>query len=121
MTGKKQPKRNWFIVKLLSILFILPLFTLGQDKIKFIASGLTCSMCSKSVHQSLSKDKSILKINPNLQTQEWNLEYLKNEFKLETLKKRVEDAGFSLERAWLNGALVYEKKKKWSLKRIFVI
>jgi len=102
----------YIIKKLLSILFILPLFTLGQDKIKFIASGLTCSMCSKSVHQSLSKDKSILKINPNLQTQEWNLEYPKNEFKLETLKKRVEDAGFSVSKVWLNDKLIFTNKKK---------
>lgn len=98
--------------KILFILLFLPLFTLGQDKVKFIASGLTCSMCSKAVHGSLSTDKSILKIDPNLQTQEWNLEYPKGEFKLEALKKKVQDAGFDITRVWLNGELIFDSKKK---------
>jgi copper chaperone CopZ len=98
--------------KIILILLLTPLFTLGQDKVKFIASGLTCSMCSKAVHGSLSSDKSILKIDPNLQTQEWNLEYPKGEFKIESLKKRVEDAGFSLAKVWLNNELIFDSKKK---------
>lgn len=98
--------------KILFILLFLPLFTLGQDKVKFIASGLTCSMCSKAVHGSLSTDKSILKIDPNLQTQEWNLEYPKGQFKLEALKKKVQDAGFDITRVWLNGELIFDSKKK---------
>lgn len=98
--------------KIILILLLLPLFTLGQDKVKFIASGLTCSLCSKAVYGSLSTDKSILKIDPNLQTQEWNLEYPKGEFKLESLNKRVEDAGFSLAKVWLNNELIFDSKKK---------
>lgn len=98
--------------KLLFTLLLLPLFTLGQDKVKFVASGLTCSMCSKAVHSSLSNDKSILKIDPNLQTQEWNLEYPKGEFKIEALKKKVQDAGFDITKVWLNGELVFDNKKK---------
>jgi copper chaperone CopZ len=98
--------------KLLFTLLLLPLFTLGQDKVKFVASGLTCSMCSKAVHSSLSNDKSILKIDPNLQTQEWNLEYPKGEFKIEALKKKVQDAGFDVTKVWLNGELIFDSKKK---------
>lgn len=98
--------------KLLLILLFVPVFILGQDKVKFIASGLTCSMCSKAVHGSLSTDKSILKIDPNLQTQEWNLEYPKGQFKLEALKKKVQDAGFDITKVWLNGELIFDSKKK---------
>jgi len=98
--------------KLLFTLLLLPLFTLGQDKVKFVASGLTCSMCSKAVHSSLSNDKSILKIDPNLQTQEWNLEYPKGEFKIEALKKKVQDAGFDITKVWLNGELIFDSRKK---------
>ncbi len=98
--------------KLLFTLLLLPLFILGQDKVKFVASGLTCSMCSKAVHNSLSNDKSILKIDPNLQTQEWNLEYPKGEFKIETLKKKVQDAGFDITKVWLNGELIFDSRKK---------
>ena len=98
--------------KLLFTLLLLPLFILGQDKVKFVASGLTCSMCSKAVHSSLSNDKSILKIDPNLQTQEWNLEYPKGEFKIETLKKKVQDAGFDITKVWLNGELIFDSRKK---------
>jgi copper chaperone CopZ len=98
--------------KIILILLLLPLFTLGQDKVKFIASGLTCSMCSKAIHVSLSSDKSILKIDPNLQTQEWNLEYPKGEFKIETLKKKVQDAGFDITKVWLNGELIFDSRKK---------
>jgi copper chaperone CopZ len=94
------------------LLLLLPLFTLSQDRVKFIASGLTCSMCSKAVHGSLSSDKSILKIDTDLQTQEWILEYPKGGFKIETLKKKVEDAGFSLAKVWLNGELIFDSKKK---------
>lgn len=98
--------------KTLFILLFLPLFSLSQDKVKFTAAGLTCSLCSNAVHKSLSTDKSIQKIDPNLQTQEWNLEYPKGQFKLDVLKKKVEDAGFSLAKVWLNGELVFDSKKK---------
>jgi copper chaperone CopZ len=98
--------------KLLLILLFVPLFTIGQDKVKFIAAGVTCSMCSNAILKSITTDKSVQKVDPNLQTQEWNLEYPKGEFKLELLKKRVEDAGFSLAKVWLNNELIFDSKKK---------
>jgi len=95
--------------KKISILFflVLPLISLGQDKIKFTTGGVTCSMCSRAIHESLSNDKLIQKIKPNLKTQEWDLEYKKDEFKFENLKKRVEDAGFSIITLYFNGKLVF--------------
>jgi len=97
---------------LLLILLFMPLFTIGQDKVKFIAAGVTCSMCSNAILKSINTDKSVQKIDPNLQTQEWNLEYPKGEFKLEVLKKKVEDAGFSLSKVWLNNELIFDNKNK---------
>lgn len=98
--------------KLLLILLFVPLFTIGQDKVKFIAAGVTCSMCSNAIFKSITTDKSVQKVDPNLQTQEWNLEYPKGEFKLEVLKKKVEEAGFSLAKVWLNNELIFDSKKR---------
>lgn len=98
--------------KFLILLLLLPFMTIAQDKVKFVAAGVTCSMCSNAIHKSLKLDTSLKQVNPNLQTQEWNLVYPPGEFKLENLKKRVEDAGFSISKVWLNGQLIYEHKKK---------
>ena len=54
--------------KLLLILLFIPLFSFSQDKVKFVASGLTCSMCSRAVYKSLQSDKDIIKIESNLET-----------------------------------------------------
>jgi len=98
--------------KILFILFFLPIICFSQDRVKFTAAGVTCSMCSNAIHKSLTTDKNIKKVYPNLQTQEWTIEYNKGEFKIENLKKRVEDAGFSLAKVWLNGDLILDNTKK---------
>ena len=98
--------------KLLFILLFTPLFSLSQDKVKFIAAGVTCSMCSSSIHKSLHSDKDVLKIDPNLETQEWNIEYKQGTYTYDKLKKSVESAGFSIAKVWLNGELVIDNKKK---------
>lgn len=93
-------------------MFLLPIFTLGQEKVKFTAAGVTCSMCSNAILKSLQTDKSIIKIDPNLDTQEWYVEYKSGEFKIENLIKKVENAGFSVDKVYLNENLVFDKKKK---------
>lgn len=93
-------------------MFLLPIFTLGQEKVKFTAAGVTCSMCSNAIFKSLQTDKSIIKIDPNLDTQEWYVEYKSGEFKIENLIKRVETAGFSVEKIYMNDKLIHEKKNK---------
>lgn len=98
--------------KLLLILLFIPLFGLSQDKVKFISTGLTCSMCSRSVYKSLESDKDIIKIETNLETQEWNIEYKKGTYTYDKLKKSVEGAGFGVERVWLNGELIIDNRKK---------
>lgn len=98
--------------KILLFLFLLPIICFSQDKVKFTAAGVTCSMCSNAIHKSLTTDKNIRKVDPNLQTQEWVVEYNTGDFKIENLKKRVEDAGFSLAKVWLNGELILDNTKK---------
>ena len=94
------------------ILLLIPLFGVAQDKVKFVASGLTCSMCSRAVHKSLESDKDIIKIETNLETQEWNIEYKKGTYTFDKLKSKVEGAGFGVEMVWLNGELIIDNKKK---------
>lgn len=84
----------------------------SQDKVKFTAAGVTCSMCSKAIQKSLSKNRTILTIEPNLDTQEWNLEVKKDEFKVQDLIKSVEDAGFSISKLYFNGELLIDNTKK---------
>ncbi len=98
--------------KLLLTLLFIPLFSFSQDKVKFVASGLTCSMCSRAVYKSLQSDKDILKIETNLETQEWNIEYKQSTYTYDKLKKSVEGAGFGVEMVWLNGELIVDNKKK---------
>ena len=98
--------------KLLLILLFIPLFGLSQDRVKFIASGLTCSMCSRAVYKSLRSDKDIVKIESNLETQEWNIEYKEGTYTFDKLKSKVEGAGFGVEMVWLNGELIVNNKKK---------
>ena len=93
------------------LLLVIPLFGVAQDKVKFVASGLTCSMCSRAVHKSLESDKDIIKIETNLETQEWNIEYKQGTYTYDKLKKSVEGAGFGVEMVWLNGELIVDNKK----------
>ena len=93
-------------------MLLVPIFSLGQDKVKFTAAGITCSLCSSAIFKSLQTDKSIIKIDPNLDTQEWYVEYKSGEFKIENLIKKVEDAGFSVKEIYLNDKLILDKNKK---------
>ena len=94
------------------LLLVIPLFSFSQDRVKFIASGLTCSMCSRAVYKSLQSDKDILKVETNLETQEWNIEYKQGTYTYDKLKKSVEGAGFGVEMVWLNGELIIDNRKK---------
>ena len=93
------------------LLLVIPLFSFSQDRVKFIASGLTCSMCSRAVYKSLQSDKDIVKIETNLETQEWNIEYKQGTYTYDKLKSKVEGAGFGVEIVWLNGELIIDNRK----------
>ena len=97
-------------------LLLLAQTGIGQTKVKFIAAGVTCSMCSNAIHKSLKSDKGIKSIEPNLQTQEWIVEYKDGQYNSEEtvkgLEKRVKDAGFSIQTLWVNDKLVIDRSKK---------
>lgn len=59
--------------------------------------GLTCSMCSKTVHKALSELSYIDSIMPDLQTASFKLVFKKNaKVELCDIKNKVEGAGFSI-------------------------
>jgi copper chaperone CopZ len=113
----------WAILTILSLLLIGQT-VIGQTKVKFIAAGVTCSMCSNAIHKSLKSDRGIKTIKPiywpinmhNLQTQEWIVEYKNGQYNSEEtikgLEKRVKDAGFSIQRLWVNDKLVIDRGKR---------
>lgn len=97
---------------ILAAVLVASLAAAAQDKVRFVAGGVTCSMCSYAIHDALAKDSTVKRVGADLENQVWYVEYKRDAFNVDRLKKRVEDAGFSLEKAWLNGSLVYEKKRK---------
>jgi copper chaperone CopZ len=59
--------------------------------------GLTCSMCSKTVHKALSELNFIDSLTPDLQTASFRIVFKKNtKVELCDIKNKVEGAGFSI-------------------------
>ena len=59
--------------------------------------GLTCSMCSKTVHKALSELSFIDSLTPDLQTASFKIVFKKNtKVELCDIKSKVEGAGFSI-------------------------
>lgn len=100
------------ILSLAAVLVLSLARVSAQDRVMFVAGGVTCSMCSYAIHDALARDSAVKRVGADLENQVWYVEYRKDGFRVDRLKKGVEDAGFSLEKAWLNGSLVYEKKRK---------
>lgn len=60
-------------------------------------SGVTCSMCSNSVHKALSSLPFIDKIDVNLENAEFTLTFRPNEkVVMDAIKEKIEGAGFSV-------------------------
>ncbi len=97
------------------ILLFISITCSSQEKIKFTAAGVTCSMCSNAIHNALKQNHSIEKIEPNLQTQEWIVIFKPKHFNNQSIKiieKSVNDAGFSISKLYLNDSLVIDKSKR---------
>lgn len=61
------------------------------------ASGLTCSMCSKSIFKALEKVPFIEKLDVNIETSTYSMTFKKDmPVVLDQVKKAVQDAGFSV-------------------------
>ncbi|HRI22648.1 MAG TPA: heavy-metal-associated domain-containing protein [Panacibacter sp.] len=83
--------------KILWIVAIL--FSLGANaqvtKATLTASGLTCSMCSKSIYEALKKVKTVESIKANIKESSYSIIFKKDaEISFDELKKAVEGAGF---------------------------
>ncbi len=67
----------------------------GVSKIMLQASGLTCSMCSKSIFKALQTLPFVSKITSNIQTSSFEIEIKNNETpNFDAVKEKVEAAGF---------------------------
>ena len=66
-------------------------------KAKLVASGLTCSMCSKAIYEALQKVNSIESVKANIKESSYNIAFKKDvTVSPDDVKKAVEDAGFSV-------------------------
>lgn len=66
-------------------------------KAKLVASGLTCSMCSKSIYEALQKVNGIENVKANIKESSYSIVFKKEgTVNPDDLKKAVEDAGFSV-------------------------
>lgn len=90
-----------------TIIFIL-LVTLANtsnaqiSKIDIQASGLTCSMCNKSIFKSLSTIKNIEKIDSDLNTNTFSVYFKDNTIiNIDELKNKVVTAGYKVANLWL--------------------
>jgi copper chaperone CopZ len=84
------------------ILYHNTLFAQTQiTKAKLVVTGLTCSMCSKATHKKLETMSSVKSIKADIKTASFSI-YFKPDatINISDIKKKVEDAGFSI------GALV---------------
>jgi copper chaperone CopZ len=88
----------------LSLMIIsLALITNAQvEKAQFQASGLTCSMCSNAINKALKTVSFIESINTDLNKNLFEITFKKNvPVDLDAIKKKVEDAGFSIAKFWI--------------------
>jgi copper chaperone CopZ len=94
------------IVVLLLLLVGEQQFCFAQfNKAKLQATGLTCALCSKAIHAALSTLPFVEKVEADLPTSSFVIQFKKGSFQqLDLLKQAVLDAGFFV------GALVMEGK-----------
>ena len=72
-------------------------------KVTLVASGLTCSMCSKAIFKSLSKLEFVDQVKVDIEKSKYILSFKPtSKVDLAQIKKAVTDAGFGVQ------SLVYE-------------
>jgi copper chaperone CopZ len=86
--------------KIITLLVLLVLTTQVNAQIKaadILASGLTCSMCSKAIFKALEKIPFVDTVKVNIETSTYMLEFKEKEpVKIETIRDAVYDAGFAI-------------------------
>ncbi len=84
------------------LIIILAVLTAAQTqaqvtKVNLQASGLTCSMCSNSINKSLKTLDYVEKVMANIKTSTFEISFKPGaKVNFDQLKKKVEDAGFSV-------------------------
>ena len=88
---------------LLSMIIFAAFISNAQiEKAQFQASGLTCSMCSNAINKALKTVPFIESINTDLNKNLFEITFKKNvPVDLDVIKKKVEDAGFSIAKFWI--------------------
>jgi copper chaperone CopZ len=67
------------------------------NKVNLQASGLTCSMCSNAINKSLKTLDYVEKVMANIKTSTFEISFKPGaKIDFDQLKKKVEDAGFSV-------------------------
>ena len=85
--------------KLLFLLSIIYSLNTGAQvsKVSLQASGLTCSMCSKSIYNSLKTIAFVDNIEPNIKTSTFEITFKQNsQVDFNKIKNKVEDAGYAV-------------------------
>ncbi len=92
-------------INILFIIFLLgiPFFSNAQfEKAEFQASGLTCSMCSNAINKALKTVSFIESVHTDLNKNLFEINFKKNmPVDIDLIKKKVEDAGFSVAKFWV--------------------
>ena len=87
-------------MKTIVLIFSLLFFATADaqvSKVSLQASGLTCSMCSNSINKSLKSLDYIDKVMANIKTSTFDITFKPGAtVNFDQLKKKVEDAGFSV-------------------------
>jgi copper chaperone CopZ len=89
--------------------------TAQVTKVSLKASGLTCSMCSNSINKALKTLPFIENVNADLKTYTFEISLkANNKADFDKIKKKVEDAGFSVSgfSAFINFNNVQVKENK---------
>ncbi len=70
-------------------------------KIELQASGLTCSMCNKSIHKALTSINNVLNVDANINTNTFTITFKDSTaVDIDELKTKVEKAGYKVANFW---------------------
>jgi copper chaperone CopZ len=81
---------------------IINLTTTAQiTKVELQASGLTCSMCNKSIHKALTSIDNVKNVDANINTNTFTITFKDSTIvKMDDLKEKVEKAGYKVANFW---------------------
>jgi copper chaperone CopZ len=78
--------------------FVSSTATAQVQSVDLVASGLTCSMCSKAIFKSLSALDFVSEVKVNIEKSSYNLTFKSSDnVKIEQIRDAVYDAGFAID------------------------